>query len=403
MSRRTALVLTPRLPWPLDDGGRVGLWQSVWTASEAYETIVLSLYDPDQREFPVPLPLVERRIEIVRIPHRPPSTAASLWDGVFGPWPYTLARYRNAAFDAEVRRLVRERVPAIAIVNHLHLATYADALGSVPWVLREHNVEFSWMRRFAASRRNPLVRTYARFSAARLARTEAELCRRAALVLAIQESEAREIARVAPDARVEIVPIGVDFERFRAPARESPPIALIVGSYGWRPNAEGVRRFLGEGWPEVRARVPGARLRVVGKDLPPGLAREIETAGGEPVGFVDDVAPEYARASVLVVPLWVGAGARVKIVEALAAGLPIVTTALGAEGLGLADGVHAEYAEEPAALGRAAAQVISEPERARRLEREGRDWAVRNFSLESVAQRTNQLCERVLAERPRQP
>ncbi|MGH7726475.1 MAG: glycosyltransferase family 4 protein [Candidatus Eiseniibacteriota bacterium] len=402
MRRRTALVLTPRLPWPLDDGGRVGLWQSVWTASKAYETIVVSLYNPDEPALPVPPSLAERQIEIVRIPHRPPSTTTGLWDGVFGRWPYTLARYRNHAFDAEVRRLVRERAPAIAIVNHLHLATYADAFGAVPWVLREHNVEFSWMRRFAASRRNPLVKAYANFSAARLARTEADLCRRAALVLAIQESEAREIARVAPEARVEIVPIGVDFARFRAPARDAPPIVLIVGSYAWRPNAEGVRRFLGEGWPEVRARIPDARLRVVGKDLPRALAGEIEAAGGESVGFVEDVAPEYARASVLVVPLWVGAGARVKIVEALAAGLPIVTTALGAEGLGLVDGVHAVYAEEPAALGRAAARVLSEPQRARRLEVEGRDWAARNFSLEAVARRTNELCERVLAERSRE-
>jgi glycosyltransferase involved in cell wall biosynthesis len=392
-------VLTPRLPWPLDDGGRVGLWQSVWTASEAYETTLLSFAGPDPIESPVPRELAERGVDVVRVPHAPPSFAHGLWSGVFGRWPYTLARYRDSRFDREVRRLVREQRPDIAIVNHLHLATYADALAPTPWVLREHNVEFSWMRRYAASRDNPLVRAYAGFTAGRLERAEATLCRSASLVLVIQENEAREIERVATGARVEIVPIGVDFGRFLPPAPVSPPIVLIVGSYAWSPNAEGVRRFLHAGWNEVRARIPGARLRVVGKDLPAPLAREIEAAGAEPVGFVEDVAPEYARASALVVPLWVGAGARVKIVEALGAGLPIVTTRLGAEGLGLDDGVHARFAEEPGALGRAAAEILADPAQARRLAAQGREWAKRQFSLASVARRTNELCAGVLAAR----
>ena len=93
--------------------------------------------------------------------------------------------------------------------------------------------------------------------------------------------------------------------------------------------------------------MPGARLRLAGKGIPQHLAAEARKAGAEPVGYVDDMASEFARASVLVVPLWVGAGARVKIIEALAARVPVVSTGLGAEGLGLVPGAHYLRADFP--------------------------------------------------------
>src|SRR5439155_24178750 len=134
--------------------------------------------------------------------------------------------------------------------------------------------------------------------------------------------------------------------------------------WDWPPNPDGGRRFIDRGWPRVRARVPQARLRVVGKAMPESLTEAARDAGAEPVGYVESMAPEFARAAVLVVPLWIGAGARVKIVEAMAARLPVVTTTLGAEGLGLEPGRHAAFADTPEALGDAIADLLQEPGRA---------------------------------------
>ncbi len=399
MSRRRALVVTPRLPLPLDDGGRIVLWQAVWSVAQEYETTLVSLVPKADAGAPTPPALTAIGVRLVRVPHRPPWTPVAAAFGAFGRWPYTLYRYRNRALDATLRRLVREQQPAFANVHHLHLATYFDALVGTPMVLREHNLEHLWLERFARSRRNLAVRAYAHHQARRMARTEAELCSRCDLVLAIREEEAEVLRRLAPRTRVEVVPIGIDMDRYLPRAPERPPIVLLAGSWDWPPNREGGQRFVERGWARVRARVAGARLRVVGKALPARLAAAARRAGAEPVGYVESMAPEFARASVMVVPLWIGAGARVKIVEAMAARVPVVTTTLGAEGLGIEPATHALFADTPESLGDAIADLLLQPEKAGALAEAGLAFARERFSLEVVSRRTLELCASVAAGR----
>ena len=396
VSRRRALIVTPRLPWPLDDGGRIGLWQAVWSVARAYETTLVSLVPATEAGLPLPVAFTSLGIQVVRVPHRPPWTPVAAVRGAFGRWPYMLARYRNRALDQTLRRLVAEQNPAFAYVHHLHLATYLDALAGVPVVLREHNLEHLWLERYARTVLNPAVRLYALAQARRMRRTEAALCARCDLVLAIRDAEADVLRQLAPATRVEVLPIGIQMDRYLARAPEQPPVAILAGSWDWPPNREGGRRFVEAGWGRVRARLPGARLRVVGKALPAALAEVARRAGAEPVGYVEDMVPEFARASVMVVPLWMGAGARVKIVEALAARLPVVTTTLGAEGLGLTPGTHALFADTPESLGDAVADLLMQPGRAQSLAEAGYAFATERFSLDVVSRRTLELCASVV-------
>jgi glycosyltransferase involved in cell wall biosynthesis len=121
------------------------------------------------------------------------------------------------------------------------------------------------------------------------------------------------------------------------------------------------------------------------------------------VGYVEDMAPEFAGAAAMVVPLWVGAGSRVKIVEALAARLPVVTTSLGAEGLGLEPGTHAVFAETPEGLADGIADLLARPELGRALAEAGYGFAWERFSFERVASRTVELCESVVESRRTSP
>jgi len=392
---KRALILTPRLPWPLDDGGRIAAWQTVWSASRAYETTLVSLVPEGEESLPIPSAFTEIGVELVRVPHRPPATARAAWSGLVGRWPFTLARYRNAGLADHLSRLVRQTRPAFALVNHLHLATYHDALAPTPMVLREHNVEYLWMARYAERQRHPATRLYASLQARRLRRTEALLCEKASLVLAIQDLETETLRRLAPRARVETLPVGVDLARFPEPAPASPPAVLLVGSFGWPPNVEGALRFLSEGWPRVRAAHPQAELRLVGKHIPKALDAAARLAQARVVGYVESMASEFAAASALVVPLWVGAGARVKIVEALAAGLPVVSTALGAEGLGLAPGTEFLTGETPQELARALSELLASASLRSALSGAGRAKARATWSLEAVAAVQNRYCEEV--------
>ena len=394
MSRPRALVLTPQLPWPLDDGGRIGLHQFTWSVARACDTTLIAMVPPTAAAAVLPPALEVLGVRLVTVPHTPPPAWIAAAHGVFGPWPYTLARYRDTHFHAMLQRLVREVRPTFALINHLHLATYADALEGTALVLREHNVESRWLARYAATRTNPLVRAYAQHQASRMRTAEAQLCERMDLVLAIHDDEARELRQLAPRARIEVVPVALDPERYCAPVRQTPPVVLLTASFGWPPNSEGARRFLAHGWPRVRAAHPQARLRLVGKALPDALAAFARSQGAEAVGYVHDIAPEFAQASALVVPLWAGAGMRVKIVEALFARLPVVSTALGAEGLALESGRDVLLGETPEALGDAIAALLAAPARIDAMAAAGHATAMGRWSLEALA---GPMVERCLA------
>jgi glycosyltransferase involved in cell wall biosynthesis len=381
------------MPWPLDDGGRIGLWQTVRSVAHSFDTTLVSLVPPADAEAPLPEPLRRLGIDVIRLPHRPPWTPVAVAQGVLGPWPYTLARYRNRVLEMTLRRLVAERRPVLAFINHLHLATYLDVLGGLTTVLRAHNLEHLWLARYAERIGNPGAHLYACYQARRMRRTEAELCAAFDLVLAIRDEEAEVLRRLAPRTRVEVVPVGIDLDRYRERISSQPPIVALVGSWEWAPNVDGARTFLERGWDRVRSRVGGVRLRVVGKRMPRELAQLARRVGAEAVGYVEDMTIEFAQASVLVVPLWMGAGVRVKIVEALAARLPVATTTLGAEGLGLEPGVHALFGDTPETLGDAVVQVLSSPERAEGMSEAGRQFARERFSLDAVVRRTAELCE----------
>jgi glycosyltransferase involved in cell wall biosynthesis len=392
MSRHRALLLTPRFPWPLDDGGRIAAWQCVRAAAREYETTLVSLVPPGEERAPIPREFEECGIHVVRVVHRPPAAFSAALDGLIGRWPYTITRYQNPELSRKLRALTAEVRPRFALVNNLHLAPYVDDLNGVPMILREQNLEHLWMDRYARRLGWTPAGLYARIQAKRLRAAESALCQRAALVLAIQEEEAAQLRKLVPGVRVEVLPVGVDLTRYEDPHPDEPPVVLLAGSFAWLPNVDGALEFLRRGWPQVQPRIPRARLRIVGKDLPRSLVRAANKVGADPVGYVESMSEEFARASVFVVPVWVGAGVRVKITEAMAARVPVVATRLAAEGLGLNPGEHYAASDTAEGLGGQVAALLLAPEVRAALAERGRTFAEARWSLEAIANLQNALC-----------
>lgn len=395
MARRAALVLTPRLPWPLDDGGRIVSWQSVWSAAQTHDVTLISFVPPGSEAGPIPPAVTDLGIAVVRVPHRPPPLALAAVAGLFGRLPYTLTRYRSGRFAAAVRERIAVLAPAYVLANHLHMAPYVEVLDGTPMVLRQHNVEHTWMERYARVQGASPAGIYAGLQAWRLKRAEAHLCRAAALTLAIQELETEVLRALVPGARVETLPVGIDTERFPTPSPIDPPTILLAASFEWPPNVDGALRFLAEGWPRVRTGAPGTRLRIAGKNPPPKLRDAARHAGAEVVGFVPSMAEEFKTATLLIVPLWIGAGARVKIIEALAARLPVVSTSVAAEGLGLIVGRHFLEGETATDLGAKALLLLREPALREALVSAGRRIAEERWALPAVARLQNDLVSQV--------
>ncbi len=207
-------------------------------------------------------------------------------------------------------------------------------------------------------------------------------------VLAMSESEGAYIARVAGSGKARIVPNGVDIDFFRfrsadATVTPGPPRLLFVGNLHHRPNAQGIEVFLRTSWPGLAETFPKLELHVVG----PGASEELRARRGRRVifhGYVEDVRPHFAAATLMVVPIFSGGGTRLKVLEALASGTPLVSTSLGCEGLSIANGREALLADSASDFQNAVAALLRQPERRAALAEAGRRLVEERYSWASI-------------------
>jgi polysaccharide biosynthesis protein PslH len=286
------------------------------------------------------------------------------------------AARRPGQYLVSVDRRLRELAPDAAFVQFEHPlnAYYWDAIGSTPSVLSTHNVDSQVL---GGSVRDARGLHRARLANRALAMRSAErrAARRADAVLAVSEHDRGYFSRFAD--RVLIAANGVDAEFFEL-AAEVPDNhdILFFANYNHQPNADGIRRFLAEGWPRLAALDHDARLLLAGPEMPDSLAaqadREVRVVR---LGFVTDLPDLLRRSRLVLVPLWHGGGTRLKVLEALASARPVVGTPLGVEQIGVVDGRHAVIAQTPAALADEVVKLMEDPERSMALSREARRLA----------------------------
>jgi polysaccharide biosynthesis protein PslH len=370
MALRRMVAVCPVVPWPAADGGRKRTMRLLEAAERVGLVPHLLTADHANPEGPE---ILRERGWTVELLEPPPSDLKARLKQQYErlPSPY------QPAVERRLRELVAE-VPTMVLIEHTQSAYYADALAGTPWILSTHNVDSQLMRTLAAGRR-PLsgawLREWNRWHAMKTVERRAGAA--ATAVLCVSENDRRTFGQV--NDRVVLSPNGVDDEFFAAtpPAeRQGPPRVLFFGRLDYEPNELGFERFLREGWPLLHRRRPDAVLRLVGGGAPPTLKAAAQaTPGVEVVGFVDDLVAEIAACDVLVVPLWAGGGTRLKVLEAMAAAIPIVGTSLGVEEIGFEDDVHGLIRDTPELLATGADELLTDPTRARRLAAAGRTLA----------------------------
>jgi glycosyltransferase involved in cell wall biosynthesis len=194
-------------------------------------------------------------------------------------------------------------------------------------------------------------------------------------------------------ANVNLVPNGVDLETYRpTPEAEREDELLFLASLDWYANVDALGYFVTNILPSVRARCPGVTLRIVGRQPPEELIKRYSSLPGvDFVGEVEEVHSHLARAAVIIVPLRIGGGSRIKILEALAAGKAVVSTAIGAEGLDVISGEHLLIADSPAEFAAAIEELVASTSLRRRLGNNGRKLVTDRYGWDQIANRLESI------------
>jgi GT2 family glycosyltransferase/glycosyltransferase involved in cell wall biosynthesis len=375
----SVLFFVPMAVYPIGHGGASRIMNTIWGLSRrGHQTHVVSLVgDKEEQAAMSAIPGVASCRSFI-VPGRPEYTPGSMV-------PTAIRQTYRREMHAHLRQAVLELGADIVQLEYTHSAAYLSADLGAPTVIVEHDLAYRSAFRSALKREGVARIGRSVFDAARLYRWEMAAIAKADTVLTASEIEAEMLRRRGIPHVSGAVPNGVDTKTFepREARRETRDI-LFVGYFLHAPNVDGLRYFISEIWPHLRAARPDLTVTVVGGGMQDDLAASAAACGFDCPGFVADVTQELWSHRVFICPIRYGAGTRIKLLESSAAECATVSTTLGAEGLGLRDGIDILLADEPAAFARSVVRLLDDEELRRRLGRSAHDTIERQFDWDNL-------------------
>ena len=391
------LFLCQTLPYPPDGGVQIRAFHLLRVLATDYDVAVLCFYRASARRTAEEVRhgvaglkkhAGAKHAESFPIPQEH-SRARFLWDhlrSVLTRRPYTVFTYESAAFRKRLNDLLSKESFDLIHVDSLDLSGYLRGLPDRPIICDHHNVESALLRARAQQERGVLRRSYLLHQTALLKREETKWCERVDLNLAVSSKDREVLLRGSPGARVTVVPNGVDTTTFQ-PTYDGDNGIVFVGGRTWFPNRDGMEYFAHRILPLIRERMGPVPVCWVGRASQPVAEHYWKAFGIRLTGFVDDIRPFVQPAACFIVPLRVGGGTRLKILDAWAMGKAVVSTSLGCEGLDAHDGENILVRDDDTGFAEAVRRVLEDKQLRLRLGRAGRATVEEAYDWDVVGRR----------------
>lgn len=338
------LQIAPQVPLPLDDGGRLGIYGITKSLADRGHEIHLVCYRKNIEQ-----KWAEKELRKICIPYilnvQTDDKLFSVLLNFFSPVPYNISKFIRKEMEEFLIKFFKKNKVDLVHIDHLHLGWTIGIIrrySNVPVVLREHNFETNIMRRFNEQVFNHVIKLYSRIQLNKIIRYEPLLCEKFNKCIMITKKDEEELLKLNSKVKTTVIPAGVeDFLIERKINVKKIPYSLFhIGSLEWQPNYDGLKWFLKNIFPELLKRLPQIKLYIYGKasdkiSIPGSLKNNIINAG-----YVNDIWNAVGDKQLAVVPLRIGSGIRLKILEMLAQGIPVISTSVGKEGIDAIDKGH---------------------------------------------------------------
>ena len=400
MNRRPSLLfVSPRFLFPADQGGKIRTTQILrGMKGGRFEIVLASPEAHGERErHQRDLEAICDRFVSWPAPAAFPFAKVTRLRHLLSPLPVSVISDRSVTGVRAVREALTQAVDMV-VFDFLHSLVLAPEQIDVPAVMFTHNVEAEIFRRHANLATNPLKRAVWNQQYRKMRTYEETGLKRFDTVVAVSERDADTFGAVPGMGSVETIPTGVDLDFFRQQLPTDQDHVVFTGAMDWQANVDGIDFFMDEVWPKVADKRPQARVTIVGRN-PEGALVDRARRRKLPfrfTGFVDDIRPHVSNASAYIIPLRVGGGTRIKAFEAMAMGIPVVSTGLGVEGLPVTPGKHYLRADSAPDFAQALVRLLENAELRNTLSHQARTYVEQNFSSQAVAQRFEDICWRTL-------
>jgi glycosyltransferase involved in cell wall biosynthesis len=383
------LQLCLRVPFPPADGGSIAIYnlqRSLLKQNASLKVLAFNTIKHYVEPDTLPDEYVKATcIKTIFLDNRVKPFAAIL--NLFTGESYNIVRFIRRDFDDALTKLLTENTFDIIQIESLFMVPYLETirrLSKAKVVLRAHNIEHLIWDRMARQETNPLRKWYLGILSKRLRQYEVWSLNRVDAIAAMTAEDEKAIRELGGTKPVYLAPIGMNTGEYLHTLTAKPNVVFHLGAMDWLPNQEGIEWLLEKVWPELRKIHPNAQLKLAGRNMPQRFLK-YNSANCSIEDFVNDGKTWMAEGSVMAVPLFSGSGMRVKILEGMALGRPVVTTPVGIEGIPAQHGKEVMITDEPVQFANHLAFLMNNPEKAAAMGKSGKELVSTMFDNDQVA------------------
>ncbi len=392
------LFLSPTVPYPLTDGGRIRVFNLLKQIAQKNDVTLLAL-ETQPTDTKSITQIEQLDITVHLIPNAstlPRISPKILLSACFKRQPITVARYNVAVYRQKIRELLAIENFDLVHYEMFHTAQFYTET-NLPSVLSQQNVDSAIWHRLTGETTNLFYKCAYWTQQLAFQRYERVLSPHFDAVTCTSDIDAAVFQQYCAEDSVEVIPNGVDVSHYRPDFEsESPAHLIYIGSMDWYPNEDAVSFFAEEVLPQVQTNVPDVKFSIVGGNPSARVQKLADSEGVVVTGRVPEIKPYFAEATVFVVPLRIGSGTRLKILEALAMGKAVVSTAVGAEGLALQDGEEIIIADEPKDFANAVTRLLTDTVLRQQIGEKGRARVEQDYDWRNIGKKLITVYESVI-------